>query len=72
MTTPGTNAATLWPSIWLAFAILLYGALFIVSRTLYIDQDAPPFWFAIYSPVDELYSTIPAFNLLQHGTWTHK
>jgi hypothetical protein len=66
------RAASLRRLAWPALAILLYVILFAISRMLYLDQDAPAFWFTIYSSVDELYSTISAFNLLNHGTWTHK
>lgn len=70
MTNPEPARAT---KAWISnVALLSAAALFLLSRIVYLDQDAPAWYFTFYAPTDEPYYTIPAFNLLRYGTWTHK
>jgi hypothetical protein len=39
---------------------------------MYLDADLPDFRISEYSPIDEFFYTLPAFNLLHYVTWTHQ
>jgi len=45
---------------------------FLATRVAFLDRDLPPWDLAQYQPIDESAYTIPAFNLLHYGTWTHQ
>ncbi len=47
-------------------------ALYLLTRCLYLDSDAPPWNVAQYGAIDETYYTIPAFNLFHYGTLSHQ
>jgi hypothetical protein len=47
-------------------------AFFLLLRAVNLDADLPHRIFADFSSADELYYTIPAFNLLEHGTWDYQ
>lgn len=49
----------------LIFIVLL--TIFIFSRSMYLDRDLPPNGISSYITMDELYYTIPAFNLFHQG-----
>jgi hypothetical protein len=53
---------------WLLLAV---GA-FLASRLLFLDADIPTINLTQYSPIDEFGYSVPAFNLLHYGTWTHQ
>lgn len=53
-------------------AIGLAIALFVVTRLVVLDRDAPPWDLAEYQPIDEFAYAVPAFNLHHYGSWTHQ
>jgi hypothetical protein len=56
-------------SFWL-WTIAL-GVVFIASRVLFLDRDVPRYDFTAIQPIDELFYTIPAFNLFHYGGMAH-
>ena len=50
---------------------LLLIALFILSRSVYLERDLPSTVISSYVAIDELYYTIPAFNLYHYGETIH-
>lgn len=55
-----------------AVAIIGIVVAFLVTRLPYLDADIPVWELTQYSPIDEFGYTVPAFNLLQYGTWVHQ
>jgi 4-amino-4-deoxy-L-arabinose transferase-like glycosyltransferase len=47
-------------------------AIFLASRLVFLDADVPTIKLTQYSPIDEFAYSVPAFNLLHYGTWTHQ
>jgi hypothetical protein len=45
---------------------------FLVTRLAFLDADLPDFRLSEFAPIDEFAYTVPAFNLLHYGTWTHQ
>jgi hypothetical protein len=54
----------------ISFLVLL--AIFVLSRAVFLDRDLPPGIISSYVQIDELYYTIPAFNLYHYGETNHK
>jgi hypothetical protein len=50
----------------------LFVVLFFLTRTLFLDCDAPSWNTAFYQPIDEFYYTISAFNLYHYGSLHHQ
>lgn len=62
---------TLLPRKWTMIG-LLCGA-FLLSRILFLDSDITvPFNLALYTPIDEGFYAIPAFNLYHYGELDHR
>lgn len=57
----------LGPPFWVGLT-----GVFLLSRLLWLDADVPRWELAWYSPVDEFAYALPAFNLVQYGTWVHQ
>jgi hypothetical protein len=56
-------------SFWLWTVVL--GLAFLASRVLFLDRDVPRYDFTAIQPIDELFYTIPAFNLYHYGGMAH-
>lgn len=67
---PGTPLS--WFSVpgWIGCG--LFVVLFLLTRTLFLDCDAPSWNTAFYQPIDEFYYTISAFNLYHYGSLCHQ
>lgn len=45
---------------------------FLITRTVVLDRDLPPWSVSQYSPIDEFTYVLPAFHLYHYGTWTYQ
>ncbi len=45
---------------------------FIITRLLFLDSDLPPWSLTMYSSIDEMLYTIPAFNMYDYGSMKHQ
>lgn len=53
-----------WQSL-IMFIVIV--ALFVITRSAYLDRDLPPSGIGSYIAIDEMYYTIPAFNQYHYG-----
>ena len=53
-------------------ALAITSAAFLASRIAFLDADLPGWWMSQLQPIDELYYTIPAFNLYHYGSMAHR
>lgn len=58
-----------WTPAFLGLGLIV---IFLGSRLIRLDADVPQWELSVYSPIDEFGYTVPAFNLVNYGSWVHQ